>query len=141
MATVEEWRTIPGYDGYMASDFGRVRSVNRSIEQLGRGGKPYRRFLIGRVLRQAIPRDGYPRVIPGAKYKGVHVHVLVMLAFRGPPPPGYWVAHEDGVPGNVRLSNLRYDTPSGNHMDKLIHGTHNRGGKHWKRKRDNHAFP
>lgn len=129
----EEWRPIPGYDGYEASDLGRVRSVNRYVTQIGRGGKSYRRFLVGRILRQSIP-DGYPRVVPGAKHRGTHVHILVMLAFRGPPPPGYWVAHNDGVKENVRLSNLRYDTPSGNHMDKVKHGTDNRGDRHWRRR-------
>jgi hypothetical protein len=124
---------IPGYDGYEASDLGRVRSVNRYVTQLSRGGKLYRRCFAGRILRQTVPKDGYPKVSLGFK-QNVHVHIVVMLAFRGPPPSGHWVAHDDGDEGNAKLSNLRYDTPSGNHLDKRRHGTDNRGDRHWRRK-------
>jgi hypothetical protein len=35
--------------------------------------------------------------------------------------------HNNGVPADNRLSNLRYDTPVNNQADRLEHGTHNRG--------------
>jgi NUMOD4 motif-containing protein/HNH endonuclease len=118
----EVWKAIPEHDGYEASDLGRLRSVDRWIvEQNGK-----RRFHRGRVLAQCINGMGYPFVGGlGA------VHPLVMLAFKGLPPDGQEVAHNDGVKANCRLSNLRYDTPSGNAMDRAKHGTHSRGSRAW----------
>lgn len=42
--------------------------------------------------------------------------------------------HNDGNPSNNTLDNLRYDSRSGNSMDKVRHGTHNRGTNHWNSK-------
>lgn len=53
-----------------------------------------------------------------------------MFAFVGPCPAGYEVCHNDGNPLNNRRTNLRYDTQSGNQMDKVLHGTSNRGERH-----------
>jgi len=52
-----------------------------------------------------------------------------MLAFVGPCPDGLEVAHDNGVPNDNRLSNLRYDTHKGNHADRKRHGTNNAGEK------------
>jgi hypothetical protein len=116
--TQEVWRPIPGYDGYEASNLGRVRSLDRWLEKKN-GVKWFRR---GRVLRQP-PDRGYPQTNIG------DVHVLVMLAFHGAPSKGMWVAHNDGNPLNNRLDNLRYATPSDNAMDRVVHGTANRGSR------------
>jgi hypothetical protein len=35
--------------------------------------------------------------------------------------------HGDGDSANNRLGNLRWDTPTNNHADKILHGTTNRG--------------
>jgi hypothetical protein len=116
--TQEVWRPIPGYDGYEASNLGRVRSLDRWLEKKNR----VKWFQRGRVLRQ--PSDhGYPRTKLG------YVHTLVMLAFYGPPPDGMWAAHNDGDSSNNRLDNLRYATPSDNAMDRVAHGTANRGSR------------
>ena len=118
---VEEWRPIPGYDGYEASNLGRVRSVDRWVEQRRRDGFHRRRFLRGKVLAQRS-QGGY-RYVPELDY----AHRLVMLAFEGPPPDGMEVAHGDGVRSHNRLGNLTYKTPSSNQMDRVGHGTSNRG--------------
>ena len=34
----EEWREIPGYEGYEASSLGRIRSLDRYLEFVGRWG-------------------------------------------------------------------------------------------------------
>lgn len=125
---IEEWRSIPGHDGYEASNLGRIRSVDRWVEDVYKG-KTRRRFFRERVLRQTILKGGYLNVTVVGR-----VHAAVMLAFRGPPPSGHWVAHNDGVKTNCRLDNLRYDTPSGNHADKFRHGTHNRGTRNHRAK-------
>jgi hypothetical protein len=120
--TQEVWRPIPGYDGYEASNLGRVRSLDRWLEKGSRGGGRVKWFQRGCVLAIKIDPAGYSTVL-----KGKLVHRLVMAAFRGSPPDGYEVAHNDGNRGNNKLVNLRYDTPLGNQHDRIAHGTHLRG--------------
>jgi hypothetical protein len=52
------------------------------------------------------------------------VHHLVLLAFRGPCPPGYERCHQDGNPSNNALGNLSYGTRRDNVLDAIRHGTH-----------------
>jgi hypothetical protein len=64
-------------------------------------------------------------------FKGVvhpkKVHQLVCEAVYGPCPVGMWVCHNDNNPANNNWWNLRYDTPTSNQTDRVIHGTDNRG--------------
>ena len=121
----EEWRAIPGYEGYEVSNLGRVRSFR--IHGGRRSGQ-----------LQATPRmkttrahgNGYLFVVlqrePG-KSRPTAVHALVAAAFLGPRPKGHQVAHSDGDRMNARLDNLRYATPRENAQDKHRHGTTSRG--------------
>lgn len=78
--------------------------------------------LQGKTLSPYIRKDGHVEVrIAG---KTVAVHVLVAAAFHGPRPEGLEVCHNDGNPQNNVASNLRYDTMSGNMLDRVKHGTH-----------------
>jgi hypothetical protein len=56
-----------------------------------------------------------------------YVHTLVAAAFIGPRPPEHDVAHYDNNGLNNAVTNLRYDTATGNMADKIRHGTTNRG--------------
>ena len=100
----EEWRDIPGYEGrYQVSDLGNVRSV----WQTTRHGRPLKPFLSGPKRRQ------YPRVrlYSGTReHSDIFVHVIVMLAFDGPPPAGYEIDHLDNDPLNPEYTNLEYVT-------------------------------
>lgn len=118
----EIWKPIPGYEGYEASNQGRVRSVDRQIWC----GTHWRRYK-GRILRPTPNERGYGMVHVGENRQ---IHALVMLAFVGPCPKGMQVCHYHGDPTNNRLGNLRYDTPKGNHADTIRHGRTTRGSKH-----------
>lgn len=127
MTTAEEWRPVPGREGaYEVSSFGRLRSLDRiAPNSLG-----HMRHYRGRMLAPSIDRDGYECCQIGRKVH-VKVHRLVALAFIGEPPSDqHVVCHSDGVPGNNRASNLRYDTAAGNSADLDTHGTRPFGENH-----------
>lgn len=119
---IERWLPIPGWEAlYEVSDLGQVRSLTR-IDCRGRRLK-------GRILKQGCRRKGGHKgrtyvVLSGDGRKLTrNVATLVALAFLGPRKPGMEVCHNDGDPGNSALSNLRYDTHSGNMRDMRLHGT------------------
>lgn len=120
--TQEQWRPIPGYEGYYeVSDHGRVRSLDRYVNRF-HGQQVLKR---GRVLKPGTYVSGHKQVnlhVPGHKRKW-RVHHLVMLAFVGPRPDGLEVCHNNGNPADNRLENLRYDTHSSNMLDRNDHGT------------------
>lgn len=120
----ESWRPVVGYEGfYEVSDHGRVRSVDRVVEQ--RNGKALR--LAGHPLAAGLDGKGYPNVglrRPGHR-RTARVHDLVLRAFAGPPPSGLEGCHRDGNPLNNNWpSNLEWGTPSSNGHDRVRHGTH-----------------
>lgn len=111
----EVWRDIPGYEGkYQASTLGRIRSVDRVIQQANGISRRWK----GRVLKPAGQRtDPHLRVVLGHGTPGVLVHVLVAATFLGPRPEGYDTRHLDGNPTNNRLDNLTYGTRTENILD------------------------
>lgn len=131
-ATQEQWLPVVGFEGsYEVSNQGRVRSLARTVD---RSGLPVR--ISGRVLKPWIQKGGYPAVTlrSDGRSFGRAVHTLVLHAFVGPRPDGMDACHQDGNPVNSSLSNLRWDTRSGNMQDALRHGTHNNASKtHCKR--------
>lgn len=48
----------------------------------------------------------------------------------GPPPDGAHAAHSCGVPSCCNPKHLRWATGSENQLDRVAHGTHNRGDRH-----------
>lgn len=114
-ADSEEWRPIPDCDGrYEASDLGRIRSLW------------FKTFLRAepKILRQAVCANGYRSVRLGRDTHGLHVHRLVLLAFRGAPPTDHIGGHRDGNPSNNALTNLAWITYSQNNgSDRWLHGT------------------
>lgn len=118
-----EWRTIPGFPGYEASDDGRIRSF-----------VPCRAWRKGRILTAFPNRQGYLRVgvcdQHGRKSKQL-VSRLVCLAFHGEPAhPKLVVAHGNGVPTDNRPGNLRWATRRENYQDQILHGTSKQGSGH-----------
>ena len=123
----EEWRDIPGYPGYKASNRGRIGSCKK------RGGRDgvkrwHTTNELQRVMRPYTNDTGYKRhMIMGEEGpRNLSAHILVALAFLGPCPDGLEVCHNDGDPGNNRLENLRYDTHANNMLDAVRHESYPR---------------
>lgn len=109
----EEWRDVPGFDGYQVSSLGRMRGKFRLIKgTVNIHG--YRQFWLTKESK-VIPCYG---------------HRLVLGSFVGAALDGTQGCHFDGDRTNNRLSNLRWDTVAKNHADKKRHGTSNEGEKH-----------
>ncbi|MBT9173134.1 MAG: hypothetical protein DDT21_01524 [Syntrophomonadaceae bacterium] len=107
----EIWKDIPGYEGkYQASALGRIKSLERTVHS----SNQYSPFDFTSKVRTLQPgkRDkcGHLAVVLNDPRKSFGVHQLVMLAFAGEPPSGFYVLHNNGDPADNRLSNLRYDT-------------------------------
>jgi len=83
----------------------------------------------GKVLRPGHDKDGYERVVlvSAGERREWRVHALVLRAFVGPKPVDMESCHNDGNKSNNALSNLRYDTQSGNYADRHKHGTASTG--------------
>lgn len=122
----EEWKPIPSFSGYEASNLGRVRSLDRHIVTVRRGREWHLRTR-GQLLTSRLMHDGYLTVELGAKAR--KVHRLVLEAFVGPAPEGCVGAHNDGCRLNNRLENLRWATRAENEADKIRHGTHLTGAR------------
>ncbi len=126
---IENWKDIPGYEGcYQASTLGRIRSVDRTIIQKGRGGLPFARTLKGKILSPGRHcKSGHVSVVLHRGTPGLPVHQLVLRTFVGPPPEGMEVRHLDGNPQNNALDNLCYGSRHDNIIDVY------RQGKAWRR--------
>jgi len=103
---MEEWRDVPGFPGYQVSNLGNARSRRR-------------------LLKPTPDERGYLKCYPFGR-----IHRAVLLAFVGPCPPGLEGRHGIGGKLNNRLDNLSYGTHSQNMMDRVEHGTANRGERH-----------
>jgi hypothetical protein len=124
----EIWVSVPGFDGmYEVSDQGRVRSLDRFIENPLPNGTIRRQHIGGRILKPGIAKCGgyhYVNLSRGnKKQRSHHVHRIVLAAFIGPQPSGLHTRHLNGVPTDNRLANLAYGTPTENACDKRRHGT------------------
>ncbi len=96
---VREWREIPGYPGYEASDDGRVRKVVEMAFE--------RHFADGRRTIRVRHEGG--------KRRRHLVSRLVCLAFHGEPPEEDMAAsHLDGNEENDRPGNLRWESQEEN---------------------------
>lgn len=116
------------------SDHGRVRSLPRVVEVLNRWGTTTRRRFPGVVLSPCINTARSDRRYvtlhdSGEQYSRL-VSNLVAAAFLGPRPDGLQVCHNNGRATDDRAANLRYDTPTGNAADCVLHGTRKRGEQH-----------
>jgi hypothetical protein len=80
-----------------------------------------------RMCNPSKTSDGYLRVNLSGKL--FLVHVLVLEAFVSKRPEGMQVCHNNGIPDDNRLENLRWDLPKNNVSDRIGHGTYQYGLK------------
>lgn len=104
--STETWKQIENFQGYEVSNEGRVRSKKC-------------------VLKPQKHSGGYQIVSLYIKGKQNirFVHSLVLTAFVGERPDGYQACHGNGIKTDNRVSNLRWDTPSENQIDRDLQGT------------------
>jgi len=93
---LEIWKDIPGYEGlYQASSFGRVKSL-----------------YTGEIKKPTLAKVGYyVMTLSKSKNKKVeYVHLLILLAFKGPAPIGLIGDHKNNIKTDNLPSNLQYVT-------------------------------
>ena len=123
---LEIWTDVPGYEGrYKVSDLGHVASCSRLVSV--RGQSP--RWRKAQMLRPSPADKSHYRTVTLAG-RTFAVHVLVLLAFRGPPAPGQEASHLNGIKEDCSLPNLVWATHKENESAKIAHGTQLRGRRH-----------
>lgn len=110
-----KWEWIPGFPSYMISNTGLVK---RSYVNAVKGFRT-------RELKPDIDKRGRRRytLCRNGKARKFMASRLVLITFTGPCPSGLEACHENGVYGDDRLENLRWDTHSSNLLDRRRHGT------------------
>jgi hypothetical protein len=110
----ENWLPVVGFEElYEISDYGNLKTI-----KTGKLKKPTRNKKDGRMYALLWKKN---------QYKLIKIHRLVLTAFVGPCPDGMECCHNDGDASNNLLQNLRWDTPQNNQLDRIKHGTSNRG--------------
>lgn len=109
------------YEGYEASSYGNIRSVDK----LGVRGRGVEKLRKGKVLKQRTDATGYLRVniMVDGKHKTVSSHRIVCSAFHGlPPREKYQVNHKDGNKQNNNPDNLEWCTGAENQRHAIDTG-------------------
>lgn len=119
----EIWIDIKNYEGlYKISNYGRVKSLDRTINQLG-----YSRIFKGRIMSPNKNNSGYYSIMirKDGVSKRFLIHRLVMINFIGIDENKLDVNHKDGNKLNNRLDNLEWVTKSENSKHMVKNGLSN----------------
>jgi len=130
----ETWKPVVGAEGrYEVSDLGRVRSVDRCVVVPSRHGGNFIRVFKGRMRKNALDKDGYPRVslyAQGSRMVLAPVHRLVAQAFLPNPEGLPEVDHRDSDRANARAGNLQWVAEGRNSQLMVERERHARGREH-----------
>jgi hypothetical protein len=132
-SVAEEWKVIPQFPNYEASNLGRIRRVTDC-----------RTMPAGAFLKTPVDRNGYLKVSLSHQGKVRHsqMHRIVAETWLGnPPTPYHEVAHNNGIKTDCRVINLRWATKRENAQDRAEHGFWNpqRGSIHHSAKLNEEA--
>ena len=130
---METWKPINEYEGYYEiSSHGRVKSLSRSILRSNGRVQSFKERTLSEYHAKITERyiSSYVHLYRDGVGKPLKVSRLVAIAFLGNPPTDkHECCHNNGNPLDNRVSNLRWDTRSANQLDRILHGTSNRGEK------------
>ena len=123
----EEWKPVPGYEGYHVSNLGRIKSLSRLI-RAGNGLRQTQECILKQVCH-----TGYlwVELWSERKPKRVSAHYLVLIAFVGPRLPGFQANHIDGNKRNNRPDNLEWVTAQENTLHAVRTGLKDIGERHY----------
>jgi len=119
----EIWKKVAGWDYYMVSSYGRVKSIDRIIRRRASGNLPCK----GKILSAGKDRYGYLQVMlcDGKKQKIQRVHRLVAEAFLYKEKENFEVNHIDFDKTNNKLENLEWVTRKQNTLHSVVNGKFN----------------
>lgn len=124
--TVEIWKPVVGFEEeYEVSSFGNVRARERPVRFVSKKGTEHWRIKKQKAVATQLSNAGYLLVHlhKDNTRQAKTVHSLVAAAFLGPRPDSLDVCHNNGRKTDNRAANLRYDTRTSNHADRVGHGT------------------
>lgn len=110
----ENWKDIKGYEGlYQVSNFGRIKSINRTINHNKGNGN---RILNGRILKCWYDKNNYARISlsKNGKVTKYLVHYITASTFIPNPDNKPCIDHIDTNPSNNNVENLRWCTQKEN---------------------------
>lgn len=128
----ETWSPVIDFEGlYEVSSLGRIKSICKVIKRVYRGTQS-NYVNSEKVLKPWPATNGYLCISlrKNGKTFVFRLHRIVAESFMGRCPKDMEVCHNNGIRNDTSLKNLRFDTRSNNHRDKINHQTDNRGHRH-----------